>query len=252
LAAGVDEAGVLPKVTAGAGAERLLAESVLVVGAAPKVNAGKGGVTVPASSSLLVSLPPVAAAPVGNTKELALLLLSSLVAVDVGIVKPEIAGAADETVDAAGAEPKAPNENPIEAVAGAAAAVAAAPKVKPPVVTAALDVPVAAAAAGAVKVNPPVDMEPTPVVVDDDAGAVPTNEKPPTPMEPAVVVVVVVAVAVAAAVVVPPTPTAPPRGCSQAAHVFNPLSFIELHVSHFHLSFVNLAKKTPKSWTGPD
>jgi hypothetical protein len=31
---------VLPKVKAGAGAERLLAASVLVVGAAPKLNAG--------------------------------------------------------------------------------------------------------------------------------------------------------------------------------------------------------------------
>jgi hypothetical protein len=38
--AGVDKAGVLPKLKAGAGAERLLAGSVLVVGAAPKVNAG--------------------------------------------------------------------------------------------------------------------------------------------------------------------------------------------------------------------
>jgi hypothetical protein len=179
---------------------------------------------------------------------LALFLLSSLAVVNVGMVKPEIAGAADESVDAAGAEPKPPNENPLlaEAVAGAAAEGAAPPKENPPVVTAALDVPVAKAA-DALKVNPPVDTAPTPVDVDD-AGAAPPNEKPPAPMAPAVVVVVVAVVTVP-----PPAPPPPPpsRRTSQDAHLFNSLLLNELHVMHFHLFFINLAFKSPNPCFGP-
>jgi hypothetical protein len=274
----------------------LLADSVLVVCVAPKLNAGlgeikssvvalgagkddgnvfapvgwdinwKGGVIVPASFSLLVVLLLVvvavaaaaAAAPVGNTKELELLLLPSLAVVDVGKVKPEAAGADDESPDTAGgAEPKPPNWSPllllslavVEAVAGAAA-----PKENPPVVTGALVAElVAAAAAGALKLNPPVDTAPPSVVVDDDNdGAAAPNEKPLDPILADVAVVVVVAVVVPV-LAVPPSPVLPGRGISQAAHTFNLFGLYELHVAHFHLSTNDAANaEPPHPMTAPE
>jgi hypothetical protein len=170
---------------------------------------------------------------------LPLLALPSLAVADAGKVKPEGAGADDESPEAAGAAaPKPPKLNPLlgllspaevvlEAVAAAGAA--AAPKLKPPVVTGALD-DVLAAAAGVLSVNPPVVVDD-----DDDAGAPPPpppNEKPFAPMAPVVVVVVVLAAPVPP-VPVPPAPAS--RGSSQDAHTFSPFLLKVVHLSHFHL-----------------
>jgi hypothetical protein len=205
------------------------------------------GVIVPDPSLLMVSLLPVAAvadAAVGKANELALLLLSSLAVADVGMVKPEVAGAAgDESAFAAGAAPKPPKENPllvwavVETAAGAAP-----PKENPPVVAGAPDGDFVAAGAGALKLNPPVDAAPPPADVDDDAGAAPPNENPPAPIAPAVGLV-----AVAVAVVPPPpapAPAPPSRGTSQDAHAFNVSLLYELHSVHFHLFLNNLAFKS--------
>jgi hypothetical protein len=120
---------------------------------------------------------------------------------NVGMVKPEIAGAPDKSAVTAGAAPKPPKGDPllvwavVEAAAGAAP-----PKEDPSVVAGALDDDVDAAGAGALKVEHVVDPAlPPPVKVDDAGAALPML-----------------------VVVPPPAPPPPPsRGTSQDAHAFN-------------------------------